>query len=177
MVCPIFSCCLKLCKCPSVTGQEESKKSFLSESTSVFLGKATATRADPQIFGGFPVIENTTIGFEVGNLAKGPCHHFCEASRTDNVEQVRSTAERPLMALLSVDKVTNKTVVTLCEQGSETAGIRDKCIHSPKQLPRFRGNTRQQYFVHGEHKFCGSPFQHTASNRTESGEWRTKEIT
>ncbi|XP_060106603.1 uncharacterized protein LOC132580014 [Heteronotia binoei] len=163
----IFCCCLKLCKCPSMRGQAEGKKSFLHEPTGVFLGKATATRADPQILGSFPVIGNTMIGFEVGNLARGPCDHLHETFRTCNMEQMRPTAERPLVALLSVDRVTNKTVVTLCEKGNETAGSRGEWIHSPSQLPGFLGDAGQQCFAHGEHKSCGSSFQHTTSNQTE----------
>ncbi|XP_077162322.1 uncharacterized protein LOC143821820 [Paroedura picta] len=171
MVYPILCCCLKLCKGPPATGHTESKKSLLSESTSVFLGKATATGADPPILGRFPVIQNTTIGLEVDRWAKGSCPRLRETSGTCNMAHVRSMAERPLVALLAVDKVTNKMVVTLCERGHDTAGSRDEWIVSPDRLPRFLGDIGQQHFVHGEHRFCGSPFLHAAPNWAERTEY------
>ncbi|XP_054853236.1 uncharacterized protein LOC129341903 [Eublepharis macularius] len=179
MVCTALCCFLKHCKCP-LTNKAENKRSFLNKFTSVSLEKATATQADLQILGSFPVISNTVIGFEVNNLAKGSCDQLYDTCRTYNMEQTRSTVERPLVALLLVDKVTNKAVVTLREKGSETGvanlnqslwQTREEQIHSTNQAPRFPDDPGQQCFAHGKHKFSGSPFQHRTPDQMERTEY------
>ncbi|XP_053138273.1 uncharacterized protein LOC128338974 [Hemicordylus capensis] len=166
IVCLICCCCVPKCMNGIRSkSRKKDKPSFVSEWTGAFSGEMRPASTDSQILYSFPVVENSALAFEAGSVPRETsAGHF--GSRIYKAEQARATAQRPLVALLSVDKTTGKAFVRLCERGDERwyatldqprSQIQEE---STQRLGVVSGGAGaygmpEQSFARGEHCFCG----------------------